>query len=272
MSRVEIIAVGREILRGRTLDTNSNWIARMISALGGKVARITVVDDLIPEIVKELKTSLNNRPKVIITTGGMGPTFDDRTLEAVARATRRRLVLNQEALDLVTQRYREFERKGFVDPGKLTLSRKKMALLPRGSTTLPNSVGAAPGVKLSYKDTTIFCLPGVPAEMRAIFEDSLVMELRDTVGKQFFRERKVSVDSGDESRLTGVVEQVMSQVPGVYIKSFPSHFGKEVRIPLGIAASGGTRKEVENILQQAIEKLKEELKIIGHSLKEIPEE
>jgi nicotinamide-nucleotide amidase len=87
MSRVEIIAVGKEILRGRTLDTNSNWIARMISALGGKVARITVVDDLIPEIVKELKTSLNNRPKVIITTGGLGPTFDDRTLEAVARAT-----------------------------------------------------------------------------------------------------------------------------------------------------------------------------------------
>jgi nicotinamide-nucleotide amidase len=272
MSRVEIIAVGKEILRGRTLDTNSNWLARRINALGGEVARMVVVDDLIPEIVKELKTSLDKRPKVIITTGGMGPTFDDRTLEAVARATRRRLLLNQEALDLVARRYREFEQKGFVDSGELTPSRRKMALIPRGSTTLPNSVGAAPGVKLSYQDTTIFCLPGVPAEMRAIFEDSLVRELRDKVGKQFFRERKVSVDSGDESRLAGVVEQVMRQVPGVYIKSFPSRFGKEVRIPLGIAASGDTRKEVEDILQQAIEKLKEGLKRIGHSLKELPEE
>lgn len=271
MSKVEIIAVGKEILRGRTLDTNSNWIAQRISALGGKVARITVVDDLIPEIVKELKTSLNNRSTVIITTGGMGPTFDDRTLEAVARVTRRKLVPSQEALDLVTQRYRELKQEGFVESEELTPSRKKMAMLPRGSITLPNSVGTAPGVKLSFKDATIFCLPGVPAEMKAIFEESLVRELQTRVGKEFFREKKVIVDLGDESRLAGVVDQVMRQVPGVYIKSFPSHFGKEVQLSLGITASGNTQKEVENLLQKAIERLKEELKGIGHSLKELPE-
>ncbi len=272
MSRVEIIAVGKEILRGKTLDTNSNWIAQRISALGGKVARITVVDDLIPEIVKELKASLNNRSKVIITTGGIGPTFDDRTLEAVARATRRRLILKQEALNLITQRYRELKQRGFVDSEELTPSRKKMALLPRGSTILPNSVGTAPGIKLSSKGTTIFCLPGVPAEMKAIFEESLVRELQNTIGKQFFQERKVSVDLGDESRLAGVVDQVMRQVSGVYIKSFPSHFGKEVQLPLGITASGNTQKEVEDLLRKAIERLKEELERIGHSLKEFPEE
>lgn len=272
MSRVEIIAVGKEILRGRTLDTNSNWIAQRISALGGKVARIVVVDDLIPEIIKELKTSLNNRSKVVITTGGMGPTFDDRTLEAVARVTRRKLILNQEALDFVAQRYRKFKQKGFVDSEELTPSRKKMALLPRGSTILPNSVGAAPGIKLIFKNTTIFCLPGVPAEMKAIFEESLVRELQTMVGKRLFRERKVIVDLGDESRLTGVVDQVMRQAPGVYIKSFPSHFGKEVHLPLGIIASGNTQKEVDDLLLKAIEKLKEELKGIGNSLKEVTEE
>ncbi|UCD85681.1 MAG: competence/damage-inducible protein A [Deltaproteobacteria bacterium] len=272
MSRVEIIAVGKEILRGKTLDTNSNWLARRISALGGEVARMVTVDDLVPEIVNELRTSRHNRSKVIITTGGMGPTFDDRTLEAVARATRRKLILNQEALNFVTQMYRDFKERGFVDSEELTPSRKKMALLPRGSTILPNSVGAAPGVKLSLKDTIIFCLPGVPAEMKAIFEESLVKEFQTTIGKRYLREKKVSADLGDESRLAGVVDQVMRQVPGVYIKSFPSHFGKEVHLPLGIIASGDKQKEVEDILQKAIEKLKEELKDIGHSLTELPEE
>jgi molybdenum cofactor synthesis domain-containing protein len=162
VDRVEIIVIGREILTGRTLDTNSNWLAKRITALGGDVKRITVADDEVASISRELRTALGNNCGLIVTTGGLGPTFDDKTLDAVATATGLNMELDAEALDFVKGRYTFFKEKGFVDSDDITPSRRKMAILPRGAEMLSNPVGAAPGVKLWVEKTLIVSLPGVP--------------------------------------------------------------------------------------------------------------
>ncbi|MFB0506503.1 MAG: competence/damage-inducible protein A [Thermodesulfobacteriota bacterium] len=259
MSRTEIIVVGREILTGRTLDTNSNWLVKRITALGGDVKRVTVVDDEIDSICGELRTALGNNSHVIVTTGGLGPTFDDKTLEAAAMATGLQMELNAEALDFVKGRYTFFKEQGFVDSDEVTPSREKMAIFPKGAKMLPNPVGAAPGVKLRAGETLIVSLPGVPKEMRAIFEEALLKDLRDLFGKRFFLERTMSTSLGDESKLGEILDKVMKEVPRVYLKSRPTHFGRDVRLEVTLTATGDDADEVEARIQGAISEIERRL-------------
>ena len=111
MKRVEIIGIGKEILRGQTLDTNSSWLARRVTALGGLVGRIVVPDDDVGAIVQEIKKSFDNGAEVIITTGGLGPTDDDLTRQAIAGFLGVDLVLNEDLLENLRQ---FFERRGFA--------------------------------------------------------------------------------------------------------------------------------------------------------------
>ncbi|MFQ6091935.1 MAG: competence/damage-inducible protein A [bacterium] len=266
MDRVEIIAVGNEILTGDVLDSNSNWLARAVTLLGGEVARCVAVRDLGDEIVREVRAAMANRARVVITTGGLGPTFDDRTLEAVAKALHRPLVLHAEALEWVIQKYEEFKKRGYIDSDDITPSREKMAHLPDGSTPLPNPVGAAPGVMVEPRGVTLFCLPGVPAEMKAIFEEEVEERLKSIFGDKVFVERNVTTDVGDESKLVPLVDAVMKEVNGVYLKSKPTHFGKGVRIGVRITTSGEDEEELKAKVEKAIAELERQLKKTGYSI------
>src|ERR671914_86306 len=103
LRRVELIAVGREILRGRVLDTNTNWLAQELTGIGGEVSRICVVDDVPQEIVRELHAAMQHGTSVICTTGGLGPTFDDRTLESIAQAVDLPLVRHEGAYTFIAE-------------------------------------------------------------------------------------------------------------------------------------------------------------------------
>ncbi len=259
MSRVEIIAAGREILTGRTLDTNSNWLAKRITALGGDVKRMVAVDDEIPSICREVKSALKNRSRLVVTTGGLGPTTDDKTLEAVAKAANLKMQLNPKALDFVERRYAFFKEQGFVDSDKVTPSRKKMAILPEGAEMLSNPVGAAPGVKLWVESSLIASLPGVPREMTAIFEEVLLKDLGELFGRRFSRERTITTHLGDESQLGEILEKVMKEIPRVYLKSRPTRFGKDVRLAVTLTATGDDVDEVEARIQEAVSKIEKRL-------------
>jgi molybdenum cofactor synthesis domain-containing protein len=259
VSRTEIIAVGREILRGRTLDTNSNWLAKRITALGGDVKRIIAVDDDLDSIRRETRTVLKDNPRLIVTTGGLGPTSDDKTLEAMATAAGLPMELNSEALDFVKERYTFFKEKGFIDSDDMSPSRKKMAILPRGGEMIPNPVGAAPGVKLWVGNTLIISLPGVPKEMRAIFEEALLKDLTDLFGKSFSREETITTNLGDESKLGEILDKVMREVPDVYLKSRPTRFGEDVRLAVTLTATGDDDKEVEARIKKAISEIEKRL-------------
>ena len=259
MSRVEIIVVGREILTGRTLDTNSNWLAKRITALGGDVKRVAVVDDEINSICEELRTALRNHSRLIVTTGGLGPTFDDKTLDAVATAAGLKMELAAEALDFVKDRYTFFKEKGFVDSDDITPSREKMAILPRGAEMLPNPVGAAPGVKLWVRKTLMVSLPGVPKEMKAIFEETLLKDVTDLFERRFSREETITTNVGDESKLGEILDKVMKEVPGVYLKSRPTHFGRDVALEITLTATGDDANEVEASIGEAVTEIEKRL-------------
>src|SRR5712691_9846464 len=156
--RVEILAVGRELLIGKTVNTNAHWIGGRLARMGTRLSRITTVDDNLREISSSLRDSLSRKPEYLVVVGGLGPTPDDMTLAGIAKGLRRRLEVNREALRMVRAHYVEKGR----DDLKLTSARRKMARLPLGATPLKNNAGTAPGVRLEVGRTIIFSLPGVP--------------------------------------------------------------------------------------------------------------
>jgi molybdenum cofactor synthesis domain-containing protein len=234
----EIVAVGRELLTGHTIDSNSAWIATRLGALGAAITRIVVVDDDPSMIARELREGRARGAALLITTGGLGPTFDDRTLEGVAAATGRTLVEHDAALAFVARRYRELAADGSVADPTVTPPRRKMARLPAGAVPVDNPVGTAPGVFLAEDGCTILSLPGVPAEMRAVVEAAVPALAPRLAGGVARVVREVASGHGDESVLAAVTERVMADVPGVYLKSLPTSFapGRDLRIRITAVA------------------------------------
>jgi len=218
----EIISIGNELLIGHTLDTNSHWIAKHLTRLGWILERVTQLRDCLDSIKSGVRGSLKRDPAVLITIGGLGPTHDDMTLAGIARAVGRPLRLNKEALQLVKEHYRRLESKP-----KLTKYRTKMATLPQGSAPLPNPVGTAPGVKMQKSGTTLFSLPGVPSEMKAIFRASIIPYI-ESFHTARPREIEVRITGIIESALAPVLDQARKIYPKLYFKSHPR--GRETGI------------------------------------------
>lgn len=264
--RAEIIAVGREILRGRVLDTNSNWLAKELTALGGDLSRICTIDDLSAEIVRELRTSAHLGAGVILTTGGLGPTFDDRTLEGIARAIDRPLVRHAAAYQFVAETYRRLHAQGIVEHQAMLPSREKMAMLPQGADMLPNPVGSAPGVLVNWEGRLIIALPGPPGEMRPMFQAHVQPLLQTRWAGRRRVEIKVRTNVADESLLNPLFEQVMAAVPGSYLKADPSAFGPEVQLAVYIAGEGEDDAAANALAQRAKEQLRAALATLHYTL------
>ncbi len=253
----EIIAIGREILTGKTLDTNSNWLTKQLTPLGVRVKRIVIVDDVVEEIAQEILNSIKYGVRIILTTGGLGPTFDDKTLEAISVATGRRLLLNEDALKMVEERYKLFFEKGWVSSAELTPERKKMAMLPDGSIPIPNPVGAAPGVLLKLGPHVIVSMPGVPAEMKEMFTRYVKPRIEEMVKAEgavrIPAEKTISSGLSDESVIASIVKKVREAFPEVYIKSLPETFGDEVDIPVRFTCEAESEEKALELIDRAIE-------------------
>lgn len=211
----EIIAIGNELLIGHTLDTNSHWIAKHLTKHGWTLQRITVVRDSLTAIKAAVSEALQRRPTLLITLGGLGPTYDDMTVKGVALALRRKLVVNPDALAMIKARYKRLE----TTTG-LTSFRKKMATLPRGAQPIPNPVGTAPGVLIKVGGSKLVSLPGVPSEMKAIFNGSIVPLLKGS-NQQPPREAYLGLVGIIESALAPALDRTRKAFPGLYFKSHP---------------------------------------------------
>jgi len=218
---VEIVCVGNELLIGKTLNTNAQWLAKRITTLGLNVKRITIVGDDINEIANILTETLEREPLFILTTGGLGPTFDDKTLEGVSKALNSPLEIHEKALRMIEKKYQQYVEKGLVEKVELTSPRIKMATLPKGASPLPNPVGTAPGVLLKQKNTTIIALPGVPSEMKAIFDNEVAPLIKKASKGVTFYETSISVTGIMESDMAPLIDKTMHDNPYVYIKSHP---------------------------------------------------
>jgi nicotinamide-nucleotide amidase len=264
--RVELIAVGREILRGRVLDTNSHWLARELTALGGMVGRICAVDDVPIEIVQEIHTAIQHGAGVICTTGGLGPTFDDRTLEAIAAAVQRPLVRHDAAYAFVADAYRRLHAQGAVAHQAMVPSREKMAWLPEGADMLPNPTGSAPGMLLRWEQRWLIAMPGPPREMQPMFQASVAPLLQTLWRGRRRVEIQVQTNVPDESLLNPLFEAVMAAVPGSYLKADPKGFGPEVQLAVFISGEGESEAAAQHLVQQARARFKRELEALGFTL------
>ncbi|MDH5754986.1 MAG: nicotinamide mononucleotide deamidase-related protein [Candidatus Bathyarchaeota archaeon] len=255
--QIEIICIGNELLIGKTLNTNAHWMARRATSLGIMVKRITVVGDDVDEIASVIREALQRKPRFIITTGGLGPTFDDKTLEGIAKALNRKLEVNEKALKMVKEKYEAYLKEGKIEKVELTPSRVKMATLPEGTEPLPNHVGTAPGVLINVKGTFLIALPGVPSEMEAIFEGSVAPLLKSEAGEVTFFETSIYADGIMESGLAPLIDEVMHDNPYVYVKSHPRGEERKPHIEIHFSTTSKGSKTAKERLGKAIIQLSE---------------
>ncbi len=171
----EIVTIGTELLLGEIADTNAAHIARQLAAIGVDHYYTTTVGDNEQRIVGVLRQSLA-RSDVIITTGGLGPTVDDVTRQAVARVAQRELVFSSQ---LLAQIDAFFRRRGYT----MTENNRQQAFIPQGGIVIANPVGTAPAFIVELDDGAIICLPGVPHEMEYLMSQQVLPYLQKTMGQ-----------------------------------------------------------------------------------------
>ncbi len=252
LAKAEIVAIGNEILIGKTLDTNTNWLAKSLTELGVFVKRAMIIRDNIDDIVEAIRLAMKSAT-LVITTGGLGPTGDDITLKAIGEALERRLELNNDALEIVKRRYDFLKKQGLIPSSDMTDARRKMAVLPESAIPLFNPVGAAPGVLIRKNSLILLILPGVPDEMRAIFETTISDVISEIGILQNVEMKEVVTRFTDESQLAPILGSIQKRVNGVLLKSLAKNFDSGEGLEVRIMAYGQTIEEridkIEKVLR-----------------------
>jgi nicotinamide-nucleotide amidase len=164
------MCIGTELTRGELVNTNAAWLAAALTDIGFEVVEDVVVSDD-KQVIVETLHRLAHRVRVIVCTGGLGPTTDDLTTEAVARSLDVRLVRDDASLDAIKRRVEKFGRT-------MSASNAKQADFPEGADVLPNPIGTAPGFGVRFAETLGFFMPGVPSEMKRMFEEQVAPRIR----------------------------------------------------------------------------------------------
>jgi nicotinamide-nucleotide amidase len=254
MVDLEIICVGNELLIGKILNTNAHWLGKQATNIGANVRRITVVQDIVSEIASVISEAIARKPEFIIITGGLGPTFDDKTLQGVAKTLNRKLVVNQEAYEMVKEKCLQYSETQNISMGEMTPRRVKMATLPEKTHPVFNPIGTAPGVLIDFDSTLLFSLPGVPSEMEAIFNQTIGPLLKKAVGDTVFCEKSMFVNRMAESNLASLIDKVMIDNQGIYIKSHPMAVENkphiEVHLTIRAKKEEKPAEKIENALRQ----------------------
>lgn len=250
MSRTSIVTIGNEILSGITVNTNAAYLADKLLLLGiSTVSSYTVADEL-DSIAQALEAAVEDA-ELVITTGGLGPTSDDLTRQALAKFLGVELELKKELMEKIEN--------FFIRIGQqMRENTKQQAYLPAGTTALENKIGTAPGIRAEKNEKLIFCLPGVPAEMKRMFESSVLEELAQIVKKSnqsLTVLRKVKCFGEGESTIAEMLEPFCARDRNPLI-NFTADCGV---ITVHIVARGKDYNEVTRIAEAEQEKLVERL-------------
>ena len=167
----EIVSIGSELLLGQIVDTNASWIAQRLAESGVNLFYKTTVGDNLNRIVDILDQALD-RSDVVITGGGIGPTQDDLTREAIAKVTGREVVTDPKSLEELRER---FQKRGFI----LTKNNERQAEIPSGAIVVKNPNGTAPAFIVETERGVTISLPGVPFEMKWLVENEVIPYLRE---------------------------------------------------------------------------------------------
>jgi competence/damage-inducible protein CinA-like protein len=239
MPDAEIIAVGSELLTPQRLDTNSLYLTDQLNALGVEVVRKTVVGDERERLTDSILGAAA-RSKIVVLTGGLGPTEDDLTREAVAGALGRSLVFHQDICDRIEERLRFFGRK-------MAEINRRQAYVIEGAEVLPNARGTAPGQWILNDSVAFVLLPGPPMELQAMFEGQVLPRLESVLPPQFIRMRWLRTVGMSESEL----DQLISPIYMRYANLATTILAVSGEIHVHLRARCGTAQEAETLVAQA---------------------
>jgi len=247
--RAEIISIGDELTTGQRLDTNSRWLSEQLGNLGVKTAFHTTVGDSMADNIDAFRTAAG-RAELVVATGGLGPTADDLTREAMAVAFSQPLEVHPEALahieSLFAMRKRPMPERNRVQ-----------AMFPRGARIIDNPHGTAPGIDLSAPTSRIFSLPGVPAEMMQMFsatvEPRLIHEMGVGKRRWFFHALKVfGIGESDvEKLLPDLIHRDRDPLVGITVS--------KATITLRVAALCSDEQEFQTKIKPTLDEIRKEL-------------
>ncbi len=243
----EIIAIGSELLAPDRTDTNSLWLTEKLNRLGIEVKLKTIVGDDDARLEEAIRDA-TRRSKVVITTGGLGPTEDDITRKITARALGRRLLLDESVLAEIRQRFQAF---GVAMPER----NSRQAMVIEDAEVLPNPNGTAPGMFIDHQGTAIVLLPGPPREMRPMFETHVAPRLASRAGSLRVVRRMLRVAGLGESAVDEKIAPIYTQ----YDNPVTTILFNQSEIEIHLTARGRTEQEAEALLDQLSEQIEERL-------------
>ncbi len=243
----EIIAIGSELLAADRTDTNSLWLTEKLNSIGIEVKLKTIVGDDDARLEEAIKDAIR-RSKVVITTGGLGPTEDDITRKVAARALGRRLLLDETILAELRERFLSF---GHVMPER----NSRQAMVIEKAEVLTNPNGSAPGMFIEHEGVAIVLLPGPPREMRPMFENHVQSRLSGRAGSIKVVRRMLRVAGLGESAVDEKIAPIYTQ----YENPQTTILFNQSEIEIHLTARGRTEAEAEALLDRLSEQLEERL-------------
>ncbi|HXA64377.1 MAG TPA: competence/damage-inducible protein A [Bryobacteraceae bacterium] len=239
MPDAEIIAIGSELLTPQKVDTNSLYLTDQLNALGVEVVRKTIVGDERARLTETILAAIA-RSQVIVLTGGLGPTEDDLTRDAVAAALGRSMDFHQEISDQIEERLRRYGRK-------MAEINRRQAYIIEGAEILPNDRGTAPGQWIARNGVVLMLLPGPPNELKAMFEKQCLPRLEKFLPPQVIRTRFFRTVGMTESEL----DQMISPVYTRYANLATTILAVSGEIHIHLRARCASANEAETVLEKA---------------------
>ena len=262
---VIILVVSREILEGSVVDRNAAFIAYRIDDIGYRVRTIQVVDRIESEMVAAMSWALEQKPTFVVMTGGLGPNWDDNSRSCLGKAVGAPLLEDAKALEYIQTAYRRLRAKDLAADAEMTEVRRGMSRVPKGSICYENSVGTAPAVQLRVGTTTVFLLPGVPAEMQRFFTQH-VMPAMSAEGPDTVRgQRHVDYHGHDESSISRPVAEVVGKHPQVSIRTRVQGTEASRTIRITLVAEQEDAVQLNDMLDRAEQALRDRLGLELHS-------
>lgn len=240
MKRLAVVSIGDEILGGHVHESNSHFVARIVKPMGIKLGRVTICSDDVADIEETVRRQVAfHRFDYVLTSGGLGPTPDDRTMEGVARAFGMRLESAEPERQWMRQRVLTGHELGYFREREPNDGLWKMTWLPVGCGVMPNHVGTALGAIVTGGPgpTTLFTLPGPPVEFERMFHEYVAPRLE--AGPPIHTEELVI--QGEESRYYTTLCELERRYPDVQIGSYPE------RGQIRIRATGPRERALEAI-------------------------
>jgi nicotinamide-nucleotide amidase len=203
MRKASIVSIGNEVLSGQTTDTNAAYLGQRLLSIGIPVVSSYTIGDEIDSIVRSFGFA-DSDADIIIATGGLGPTDDDLTRQALAKWLGAELQLQDKLLEVIKAFFTSRNRK-------MSSKNKIQAYIPAGAKALANNLGTAPGIMAEVEGKMLFALPGVPSEMKQMFEESVLPELQGFADKQAVVMRKLRCFGTGESDIAELIGPLMQR-------------------------------------------------------------